>query len=102
MHCEFSDWSPWADCDEECGPGMQERDRYETVKEQHGGELCVHPCAKLTHKIAAAAAAAAGAATAVAAKISARRRLGKKNQDFYENLENEKIAKNIEKHDKHR
>ena len=52
----------------------------------------VHPCAKLTHKIAAAA----------AAKISARRRHGKKNQDFYENLENEKIAKNIEKIDENR
>ena len=72
----------------------------------------LHPCAKLTHKIAAAAAAAGAAAVAAAAaaaaaaeaaaaaaaaKISARRRHGKKNQDFYENLENEKIAKNIKK-----
>ena len=54
----------------------------------------LHPCAKLTHKIAAAA-----AAVAAAAKISARRRHGKKDQDFSENLENEKIAKNIEKID---
>ena len=39
----------------------------------------VHPCA------------------AVAAKTLARRRHGKKNQDFYENLENEKIAKTSKK-----
>ena len=48
----------------------------------------------------AAASAAAAAAAAAAAKTSARRRHEKKNQDFYENLENEKIAKNIEKIDK--
>ena len=48
------------------------------------------------------AAGAAAAAAAAAAKISARRRHGKKNQDFYENLENEKIAKNIEKIDEKR
>ena len=53
------------------------------------------PCAKLTHNIAAAAAAAAK-------KILARRRGEKKNQDFYENLENEKIARNIEKIDGNR
>ena len=54
----------------------------------------LHPCAKLTHKTAAAAAAAA---TAAAAKISARQQHQKKNQDFHENLENDKITKNIEK-----
>ena len=66
----------------------------EAVFRQTYVKECVHPCAKLTHKIAAAAAtAAAAAAAAAAAKILARRRHGKKNQDFYENLENEKIAK---------
>ena len=54
----------------------------------------LHTCAKLTHKIAAAAAAAA-AAVAAAAKISARRRHEKKNRDFYQNFENEKIAKKV-------
>ena len=48
----------------------------------------------------AAAAAAAAAALATAAKTSARWRHRKKIQDFYENSENEKIAKNIEKIDK--
>ena len=48
---------------------------------------------------AAAAATAVAAAAAAAAKTSARRRHRKKNQDFYENLENEKLAKNIEKID---
>ena len=80
------------------------------VPEQRQSAGCVearrkrelHPCAKLTHKIAVAAAAAAvvatnAAAAAAAAKILAWRRRGKKNQDFYENLETEKIAKNIEK-----
>jgi hypothetical protein len=43
VHCEFSEWSELSQCDEECGLGMQERDRYETVKEMHGGELCVGP-----------------------------------------------------------
>ena len=48
----------------------------------------LHPCAKLTCEIAAAA----------AAQTLDRRRHGKiKNQDFNENLENEKIAKDIEK-----
>ena len=46
-----------------------------------------------------AAAAAVAAAVAAAAKTSAQRRHEKQIQDFYENLENEKIAKNIEKID---
>ena len=67
----------------------------------------LHPCAKLTHKIATAAAAAAAAASAAAAaaeaaKISARRRHENKNQDFYKDSENEQIAKNIEKIDRKR
>ena len=57
----------------------------------------VHACAKLTWQNAAAAAAATAASTAAAAGSLAQRRHGKKNQDFYENLKNEKIAKNIEK-----
>ena len=44
---------------------------------------------------AAAAAAAAAVAAAARAKISARRRHGKKIRIFTKNLENEKIAKNI-------
>ena len=57
--------------------------------------VLIHPCAKLTHKVAAAAAAAAAAA-----KISARRQHGEKKN--YENLENEKITKNIETINEHR
>ena len=52
----------------------------------HLQQTKLHPCAKLTHKIAAAAAAAA-------AKISAWRRHRKKKQDFYENLETKKLQK---------
>ena len=43
---------------------------------------CLHPCAKLTHKIAAAAATAAATAAA-AAKISARRRHGNKTIEIF-------------------
>ena len=59
----------------------------------------LHPCAKLTYKIASAAAAVAAAATA-AAKILAWRRHG--NQDFYENFEKQQIAKTIENIDGNR
>ena len=47
--------------------------------------------------VAAAPTAAAAAAAAAAAGSSARRRHPEKNQDLYENLENIKIAKKIEK-----
>ena len=63
------------------------------IEETKSYRLCLHSlhsCAKLTHKIAAAL------------KISAQQWHGKKNHDFQENLENEKIAKNIEKIDKNR
>jgi len=43
IHCEFSEWTEWSLCDEECGEGKNERSRYETVKEMHGGEMCVGP-----------------------------------------------------------
>ena len=52
----------------------------------------VHPCAKRTHKIAAAAAAAA-----VAAKISARRRHGKKKSRFLRKFGKRKNCKKTSK-----
>jgi len=43
VHCDFSEWSDYSLCDEVCGEGRQEKSRYETVKNQHGGEMCVGP-----------------------------------------------------------
>ena len=55
--------------------------------------VILHPCAKLTHKIAAAAAAAAAAA-----KISARRRHGKKNiKIFTKTWKTKKLQKTSKK-----
>ncbi|MBU38166.1 MAG: hypothetical protein CMA59_01430, partial [Euryarchaeota archaeon] len=43
VDCVWSQWGGWRHCDHDCGPGMQERHRWEEVESLHGGVQCLGP-----------------------------------------------------------
>eukprot|EP00928_Gymnodinium_smaydae_P043542 TRINITY_DN2914_c0_g2_i3.p1 TRINITY_DN2914_c0_g2~~TRINITY_DN2914_c0_g2_i3.p1 ORF type:complete len:2033 (+),score=334.18 TRINITY_DN2914_c0_g2_i3:329-6427(+) len=43
VNCIYSTWTAWSLCTLSCGGGVQERQRFQNVKAEHGGQACLGP-----------------------------------------------------------